>query len=135
MCYPFKQNNWCFIHFWCESLAMITLFHHIFIKFNFDRRVAAIQFDVRHIESNAEQFNLPGSQIVRNARIVTEVCLEIIRYCSWKLSPHTCQLISPDNHTIDQVFLRYTCIFCLCIVLEIHVEIYIIAILAQGQFY
>ncbi|XP_046404459.1 bromodomain and WD repeat-containing protein 3-like isoform X2 [Ischnura elegans] len=45
----------------------------------FYRRVNSIQFDVRYIATNAEKFNEPGSQIVKQARIVTELCLRIIK--------------------------------------------------------
>ncbi|XP_071444927.1 bromodomain and WD repeat-containing protein 3 isoform X2 [Hetaerina americana] len=45
----------------------------------FYRRVTSIQFDVRYIATNAEKFNEPGSQIVKQARIVTELCLRIIK--------------------------------------------------------
>lgn len=44
----------------------------------FYRRVNAIQFDVRNIESNAREFNEPHAPIVRAAELVTELCLRII---------------------------------------------------------
>ncbi|KAK2154938.1 hypothetical protein LSH36_253g03021 [Paralvinella palmiformis] len=44
----------------------------------FYRRVNSIQFDVRHIESNAVAFNEPKSRIVKLAKQVTELCLRVI---------------------------------------------------------
>nr|XP_053636652.1 bromodomain and WD repeat-containing protein 3-like [Cherax quadricarinatus] len=46
----------------------------------FYRRINAVQFDVRYIATNTEKFNQKGSNIVRQARIVTELCLELIKY-------------------------------------------------------
>lgn len=46
----------------------------------FYRRLAAVQFDARYIASNAEKFNEEGSDIVRSARIITEILLTIIKY-------------------------------------------------------
>lgn len=45
----------------------------------FYRRLAAVQYDVRCICSNALKFNEPKSDIVRNASIVADLCLEMIR--------------------------------------------------------
>lgn len=45
---------------------------------HFYRRVASAQFDVRYLATNAEKFNESDSPIVRNARIITELCLRII---------------------------------------------------------
>lgn len=45
----------------------------------FYRRVNAVQFDVRYIESNAKVFNVRGSEIVRKAKLVTELCLRLIQ--------------------------------------------------------
>lgn len=45
----------------------------------FYRRVTSAQFDVRYIATNAEKFNESGSLIVKQARIVTELCLKIIK--------------------------------------------------------
>ncbi|XP_045122866.1 bromodomain and WD repeat-containing protein 3-like isoform X2 [Portunus trituberculatus] len=45
----------------------------------FYRRINAVQFDVRYIATNTEKFNRKGSIIVRHARIVTELCLELIK--------------------------------------------------------
>ncbi|KAM3955791.1 LOW QUALITY PROTEIN: bromodomain and WD repeat-containing protein [Aphomia sociella] len=47
----------------------------------FYRRVAAAQFDVRYLASNAEQFNEPHAIIVRQARLITDLLLHIIS--SW----------------------------------------------------
>ncbi|XP_074644765.1 PH-interacting protein-like [Tubulanus polymorphus] len=46
---------------------------------HFYRRVTSIQFDVRCIETNAEEFNEPNSAIVKQARIITELCLQAIK--------------------------------------------------------
>ncbi|XP_063225616.1 PH-interacting protein isoform X2 [Bacillus rossius redtenbacheri] len=46
---------------------------------HFYRRVTSAQFDVRYIATNAEKFNEPGSEIVKQARIVTELCLKIMK--------------------------------------------------------
>ena len=45
----------------------------------FYRRVAAVQYDVRCIYKNACKFNESRSIIVRNASIITDLCLAIIR--------------------------------------------------------
>ncbi|XP_057378098.1 bromodomain and WD repeat-containing protein 3-like [Daphnia carinata] len=45
----------------------------------FYRRLTAVQYDVRSICSNAFKFNVPKSDIVRNASIVADLCLEMIR--------------------------------------------------------
>ncbi|XP_046632706.1 PH-interacting protein-like isoform X1 [Daphnia pulicaria] len=44
----------------------------------FYRRVTSVQYDVRRIHINAYKFNLPTSDIVRNASIISDLCLEII---------------------------------------------------------
>ena len=46
----------------------------------FYRRLNAVQFDVRYIATNAEKFNQRGSVIVKQARIVTELCLYLIKW-------------------------------------------------------
>ncbi|XP_075227824.1 bromodomain and WD repeat-containing protein isoform X2 [Lycorma delicatula] len=48
----------------------------------FYRRVTAAQFDVRYLATNAEKFNEDHSPIVRHARIVTDLCLKIIKELS-----------------------------------------------------
>lgn len=45
----------------------------------FYRRVTAAQFDIRHLATNAEKFNERHSIIVKHARILTELCLRIIK--------------------------------------------------------
>lgn len=45
----------------------------------FYRRITSAQFDVRYLATNAEKFNEPHSQIVKQARIVTDLCLKIIK--------------------------------------------------------
>ncbi|KAI8426696.1 hypothetical protein MSG28_014402 [Choristoneura fumiferana] len=45
----------------------------------FYRRAAAAQFDARYLASNAERFNEPRAPIVRQARLVTDLLLYIIR--------------------------------------------------------
>lgn len=53
------------------------------IKYRFEnhfyRRIAAAQFDVRYLATNAEKFNQSDSHIVRHARIITDLCLRIIK--------------------------------------------------------
>lgn len=46
---------------------------------HFYRRITSAQFDVRYLATNAEQFNEPHSQIVKRARIITDLCLKIIK--------------------------------------------------------
>lgn len=46
---------------------------------NFYRRITSAQHDVRYLAMNAQKFNEPDSIIVKYARIVTELCLRIIR--------------------------------------------------------
>ena len=46
---------------------------------HFYRRITSAQFDVRYLATNAEQFNEPHSHIVKQARIVTDLCLRIIK--------------------------------------------------------
>lgn len=47
---------------------------------HFYRRITAGQFDVRYLATNAEKFNELHSIIVKHARIITELCLRVIRY-------------------------------------------------------
>lgn len=44
----------------------------------FYRRVTALQFDLRYIESNAKKFNEPKSQIVKSAQILCDALLNFI---------------------------------------------------------
>lgn len=46
---------------------------------HFYRRVTSAQFDVRYLATNAEKFNEKHSNIVKHARIVTDLCLRILR--------------------------------------------------------
>ncbi len=46
---------------------------------HFYRRITSAQFDVRYLATNAEKFNEPHSNIVKNARIITDLCLRILR--------------------------------------------------------
>lgn len=48
----------------------------------FYRRLIAAQFDIRYLATNAEKFNEKRSNIVKHAKIVTELCLRIVRNCS-----------------------------------------------------
>lgn len=47
---------------------------------NFYRRLTAAQFDIRYLATNAEKFNERHSIIVKHARILTELCLRIVKY-------------------------------------------------------
>ncbi|XP_026845404.1 bromodomain and WD repeat-containing protein 3 isoform X2 [Drosophila persimilis] len=46
---------------------------------HFYRRITSAQFDVRYLATNAEQYNRRHTIIVKHARIVTDLCLRIIR--------------------------------------------------------
>ncbi|XP_055848126.1 bromodomain and WD repeat-containing protein 3 [Episyrphus balteatus] len=46
---------------------------------HFYRRITSAQFDVRYLATNAEKFNRKHTTIVRHARIITDLCLRIIR--------------------------------------------------------
>ncbi|KAH9415597.1 Bromodomain and WD repeat-containing protein 3, partial [Dermatophagoides pteronyssinus] len=48
------------------------------LRSNFYRRLEAVKFDVRFIESNAALYNMPESLIVKKAKIITECCLRFI---------------------------------------------------------
>jgi bromodomain and WD repeat domain containing protein 1/3 len=43
----------------------------------FYRSIQALQFDVRYVASNAEKYNQRSSLIVKQANIVTDLCLKI----------------------------------------------------------
>jgi bromodomain and WD repeat domain-containing protein 1/3 len=45
----------------------------------FYRRITSAQFDVRYLATNAEKFNERHSQIVKQARLITDICLRIIK--------------------------------------------------------
>ncbi len=49
------------------------------LKNRFYRRVTAVQYDVRYIYTNACKLNQEGSDIVRHASIITDLCMKIIR--------------------------------------------------------
>ncbi|KAG5885604.1 hypothetical protein JTB14_024785 [Gonioctena quinquepunctata] len=49
---------------------------------HFYRRLTAAQFDIRYLAINAEKFNVKHSAIVKHSRIVTELCLRIVKGCS-----------------------------------------------------
>ncbi|KAL9871562.1 bromodomain and WD repeat-containing protein 3 isoform X1 [Glossina fuscipes] len=46
---------------------------------HFYRRITSAQFDVRYLATNAEKYNRRHTNIVKHARIVTDLCLRIIR--------------------------------------------------------
>lgn len=46
---------------------------------HFYRRITSAQFDVRYLATNAEKFNEKHSNIVKHARIITDLCLRILR--------------------------------------------------------
>lgn len=77
-------------YYWVFSKIIKYLFHEHYdttstpksqsrLDNRFYRRINAVQFDVRYIATNTEKFNRKGSIIVRHARIVTELCLELIK--------------------------------------------------------
>lgn len=47
---------------------------------HFYRRITSAQFDVRYLATNAEKYNRRHTNIVKHARIITDLCLRIIRY-------------------------------------------------------
>ncbi|XP_044761682.1 bromodomain and WD repeat-containing protein 1 [Coccinella septempunctata] len=50
-------------------------------EYNFYRRITAAQFDIRYLASNAEKFNEKHTVIVKNARILTDLCLKVVKQC------------------------------------------------------
>lgn len=48
-------------------------------EYNFYRRITAAQFDIRYLASNAEKFNEKHTVIVKNARILTDLCLRVVK--------------------------------------------------------
>lgn len=44
----------------------------------FYRRMDALRFDVKYIATNAESFNQPNSDIVKHAKVIRDLCLELI---------------------------------------------------------
>ena len=46
---------------------------------HFYRRIDAIIHDLQYIAINAQSFNIPKSDIVRNATIVTKLAIEIVK--------------------------------------------------------
>lgn len=46
----------------------------------FYRRIDALRFDVKYIATNAAKFNQPGSDIVKHANVIRDLCLELIEY-------------------------------------------------------
>lgn len=61
----------------------IKFYFFVYFKARLDnrfyRRLTSVQFDVRYLATNAEKFNAPHSQIVKHARIITDLCLRIIK--------------------------------------------------------
>ena len=48
------------------------------VENHFYRRIDAIKYDLHYIAKNAENFNRPKSDIVKNAKIISKVALEIV---------------------------------------------------------
>lgn len=46
----------------------------------FYRRITALKFDLRYLRNNAKIFNESNSEIIKQASIVTDICLDIIKY-------------------------------------------------------
>ncbi|XP_053397072.1 bromodomain and WD repeat-containing protein 3-like isoform X3 [Mercenaria mercenaria] len=61
----------------------------------FYRRVTALQFDLRYIESNAKKFNEPRSQIVKSAQIL---CDALLTFIGDRNSTDACRLINKMVH-------------------------------------
>ncbi|KAL1510019.1 hypothetical protein ABEB36_004677 [Hypothenemus hampei] len=49
------------------------------VENNFYRRLAAAQFDIHYLSTNAAKFNEQHSSIVKHAKILTELCLKIVK--------------------------------------------------------
>lgn len=64
----------------------------------FYRRIDALKFDVKFIAINAEKFNQPNSDIVKHAKIIRDLCLELIG------NPDV-QDVNPVYHQIVNSFL------------------------------
>jgi bromodomain and WD repeat domain-containing protein 1/3 len=56
---------------------------------HFYRRITSAQFDVRYLATNAEKFNEKHSNIVKHARIITDLCLRILRFVFCYLFGHS----------------------------------------------
>lgn len=52
---------------------------------HFYRRITSAQFDVRYLATNAEKYNRRHTNIVKHARIITDLCLRIIRFVGFYL--------------------------------------------------
>lgn len=48
------------------------------VENHFYRRLEAIRYDVQFIGSNAQEFNEAGTEIVKKAKMITELCLRFI---------------------------------------------------------
>ncbi|XP_015116795.1 bromodomain and WD repeat-containing protein 3 [Diachasma alloeum] len=68
---------------------------------HFYRRITSAQFDVRYLATNAEQFNEPHSQIVKAARIVTDLCLKIIKATAEIDVPAVYHQLADTYHSSD----------------------------------
>ncbi|CAI9738520.1 PH-interacting protein-like isoform X2 [Octopus vulgaris] len=73
------------------------------LEHRFYRRVNSIQFDVRYVETNAERFNEPKSQIVRSAKILTETLLRYISDTNcYDPRPILAELWGEDDHQASE---------------------------------
>jgi hypothetical protein len=64
------------------------------LEHRFYRRLAAVEYDVLRIRTNALIFNDPEkSDIVRNSSIISDLCLEIIRNSDLDISTFYCELL------------------------------------------
>ncbi|KAK9885011.1 hypothetical protein WA026_009238 [Henosepilachna vigintioctopunctata] len=50
-------------------------------EYKFYRRITAAQFDIRYLATNAEKFNEKHTVIVKHARILTDLCLRVVKQC------------------------------------------------------
>ena len=69
-------------HHTSSNLFIFTINYLLFqarFENRFYRRVTTAQFDIRYLATNTEKFNEPHSTIVKQARIVTDLCLQIIK--------------------------------------------------------
>ncbi|KAL5289713.1 BRWD3 family protein [Megaselia abdita] len=70
---------------------------------NFYRRITSAQFDVRFLAHNAEEFNKPHTNIVRHARIISDLCLKAISNPEIDVSALYHQLVDSYLSDADEV--------------------------------
>uniref|UniRef100_A0AAR5Q514 Bromo domain-containing protein n=1 Tax=Dendroctonus ponderosae TaxID=77166 RepID=A0AAR5Q514_DENPD len=66
---------------------------------NFYRRVSAAEFDIRYLATNAAKFNEQQSSIVKHAKILTELCLRIV-----KIGNNAIDIASIYHQLVDEYY-------------------------------